>query len=216
MQSSKYELYIFDMDGTLLDTSKGILRAVRYTIECFHKQMPEDEVLKMFIGPPLRLSFAALPDVSMDEAAEMVNVFRKRYSEQELFNASIYDGIERLCARLYNDNKKISVATNKPDNFAKKIIKYFKLDKYITIVCGSDEQGRLTKADLICKVMDLTQTVDKDKAVMIGDTIGDAEAAVNCGIDFIGVTYGFGLSYNKDDASRTKAIQMASSPWEIY
>lgn len=216
MQSSKYELYIFDMDGTLMDTSPGILRSIRHTIEHFHKRMPEDDVLKKFIGPPLRLSFAALPDVAINEVDDMVAAFRKHYSEQELFNARIYDGIQQLCECLHNNNVKIAVATNKPENFAKQLVQYFELDKNISIVCGADAQGTLTKADLIFRAMDFSQTYDKSKAVMVGDTIGDADAAYECGLEFIGVTYGFGLSDNKDDAIRTKAIRMASSPSEIY
>lgn len=203
------------MDGTLLDTSSGILRAVRYTLEYFHKEIPDDDMLKKFIGPPLRLSFASLPDVAINEADEMVIVFRKQYSEYELFNARLYAGIEKLCEHLYANNVKIAVATNKPEKFAKKLIEHFKLAKYITIVCGANEQETLTKADLIYRIMEHFQIEDKSKVVMVGDTIGDADAAYECCVDFIGVTYGFGLSNKKEDIIRSKAIQMASTPLDI-
>lgn len=213
MQNSKYELYIFDMDGTLLDTSPGILRAVRHTIDSFHKEMPEDDVLKKFIGPPLRLSFAALPDVVMNEVDDMVVAFRKQYSEHELFNASLYDGIQQLCECLHNNSVKMAVATNKPETFAKRIVGHFKLDKYINVVCGADEQGILTKADLIYRAMEMTQTYDKRKAVMVGDTMGDAEAAYECGLDFIGVKYGFGLF---DPALCRRMVRVVEKAEEIY
>ena len=57
---------------------------------------------------------------------------------------------------------------------------------------------------------------DRNRVIMIGDTIGDADAARKCGIDFIGVTYGFGFTGDKDEYVRTNAIRMVSSPIEIY
>ena len=216
MQGCNYKLFIFDMDGTLLDTSQGILQAARHTIEVFHKVMPSDEVLRTFIGPPLRSSFGALPDVSVDEIDDMVKCFRKQYSEKELFHAVVYDGIIPLCQRLKLSDIQVAVATNKPERFAKQLVQHFHLDEYMSVVCGADEQGNLTKADLIYKVMDLTHIEDKSQAVMVGDTFGDADAAYKCGIDFIGVTYGFGLSDDKDDAIHSRAIHTASSPYEIY
>lgn len=216
MRGHNYKLFIFDMDGTLLDTSHGILQAARHTIEVFHKNMPCDEKLRTFIGPPLRSSFEGLPDVSVDEIDDMVKCFRKQYSEKELLHAAVYEGIAPLCKRLKLDDIQVAVATNKPEIFAKQLVQHFHLGEYMSVVCGADEQGNLTKADLIYKVMDLTHIEEKSQAVMVGDTFGDADAAYECGIDFIGVTYGFGLSDDKDDAIRSRAIHMASSPYEIY
>lgn len=216
MQNSNYKLFIFDMDGTLLDTSPGIVQAVRYTLDVYNKKIPNDTVLKTFIGPPLRVSFSALTDVVMDEVDDMVKTFRKQYSDQELFHANVYEGVYQLCECLQSNDIKIAVATNKPEKFANELVQYFNLDKYISIVCGADEQGMLTKADLIRRVIKLTQLDDKRKVVMVGDTLGDAYAALECGIDFIGVTYGFGLSGNKEELVQTKYVLMASSPLEIY
>lgn len=215
MPSCNYKLFIFDMDGTLLDTSTGIIKSIRYTIEIFHKAMPGDDVLKKFIGPPLRESFSAMPDVLADEVDDMVTTFRKRYSEEELFNAQIYDGIFCLCQKLKDNDIKIAVATNKPEKFAKKLVKYFHLDQYINVVCGADELGTLTKADLIYKVIALEKLSNKKQAVMVGDTLGDAEAAYRCGIDFIGVRYGFGLSAEKGKICQYEAVRMADTPLGI-
>lgn len=216
MGSGNYKLFIFDMDGTILDTSQGILQAARYTIELFHKSMPEDDALKNFIGPPLRCSFATLADVLEEDVDSMVKTFRKQYSEKELFHAVVYDGFIPLCQKLKLNDVKMAVATNKPERFAKQLVQHFDLEQYIPIVCGADEQGILTKADLIFRVIDLVGIEDKSQVVMVGDTLGDADAAGKCGIDFIGVTYGFGFTGDKDEYVRTNAIRMVSSPIEIY
>lgn len=192
MAAKKYDLYIFDLDGTLIDSSPGILNTVRYTLKMFNKEIPTVEVLNSFIGPPLKKSFESLPDVDVNEAEEMVRAFRQEYKKEEILNANIYDGIVSLCQKLQNDGIKMAIATNKPEQFAQKLVKHFNLDGFIPVVCGADMEGLLKKGDLIKKAMDLSGVTDNKKVVMVGDTPGDATAAEECGVDFIGVSYGFG------------------------
>jgi len=192
MVGKKYELYIFDLDGTLIDSSPGILNTVRYTLNLFNKEIPDVDVLNAFIGPPLKTSFERLSDVTEQEAEEMVKAFRQEYKQGEILNANLYDGVVSLCQRLQDDDIKMAIATNKPEQFAQKLVKHFSLDGFILVVCGADMKGTLKKADLIRKAMDLSKVTDKKKVVMVGDTSGDATAAEDCGVDFIGVTYGFG------------------------
>ena len=51
---NKYDLAVFDLDGTLLDTRGGVLSAVKYTIKEFGYEMPDEDTLRTFIGPPVR------------------------------------------------------------------------------------------------------------------------------------------------------------------
>ena len=192
MAEKKYDLYIFDLDGTLIDSSPGILNTVRYTLKLFNKTIPDIDTITSFIGPPLKQSFALHPEVSEKEAEKMVVAFRQEYKKGEILNANLYDGIVPLCQRLQDDGIKMAIATNKPEQFAKKLVKHFHLDGYIPVVCGADMEGKLKKADLIKKAMELSGIADVEKVVMVGDTSGDAMAAEECGVDFIGVAYGFG------------------------
>lgn len=212
MAAAKYSLYIFDLDGTLIDSSPGILNTIRYTLNLFNKEIPEDDVLKAFVGPPLKRSFESLSDINADEAEEMVKAFRQKYKKGEILNANLYNGILSLCQKLQDDGIKMAIATNKPEQFAKKLVKHFHLDGFIPVVCGADMEGLLKKADLIKKAMDLSGVTDKKKVVMVGDTSGDAIAAEECGVDFIGVSYGFG-----DWKSATYTmVKLAELPMEIY
>ena len=54
---NKYEYAIFDLDGTILDTSEGIILAISKTIKEYKKQIPEQKILESFIGPPIQNSF---------------------------------------------------------------------------------------------------------------------------------------------------------------
>lgn len=213
MAEKKYALYIFDLDGTLIDSSPGILNTVRYTLKIFNKQIPTVEVLNLFIGPPLKKSFELLSDVNANEAEEMVKAFRQEYKKGEILNAALYDGVVSLCQRLQDDGIKMAIATNKPEQFAKKLVKHFHLDGFIPVVCGADMEGLLKKADLIKKAMELSEITDMEQVVMVGDTSGDAIAAEECGVDFIGVSYGFGdwksVKYNN-------MVKLADEAEDIY
>lgn len=210
----KYHLFVFDLDGTLIDSSPGIINAVRHTLQQFNKSMLGEQELTSFIGPPLKKSFSLLSDVEENEAEDMVTAFRKEYREKEILNARLYDGVMTLCQRLSEGGIKMAIATNKPEEFAKRLIKHFKLDGFIPVICGADMKGSLKKADLIRKAMKLSEESDNDAVVMVGDTLGDATAAKECGIDFIGVSYGFGFRHDSE-IEYSKVLGIATTPEEI-
>lgn len=183
---------IFDLDGTLLDTSQGIIESVQYTTEKLKmKQLNENE-LRLFIGPPLKKSFIDICKCSETEAQKAVIVFRSYYQEGAVFHAKPYDGIEELCRGLCEHEIRIGVATNKPQRFAVPLIQKFGLDRYIDLVCGADEEGKHGKADLICQcISKMDGTVSE--TLFVGDTENDANGAHDAGVEFIAVTYGFGF-----------------------
>ena len=208
-----YSLYVFDLDGTLLDSSPGIINAVCDTLRLFKKAIPDNETLTSFIGPPLKKSFSLLPDVEDNEVDGMVRAFRDEYRKKEIFNAKLYDGVVPLCQRISDDRIKMSIATNKPEEFAQKLVKYFQLDRFIPVICGADAQGSLKKEDLIKKAILLSKESNIESVAMVGDTINDAEAAEKCGVDFIGVDYGFGNLKGKFIKNMVKLVE---KPDDIY
>ena len=213
MMERKYQLYVFDMDGTLLDSSPGIIKAVCHTLKAFNKDIPEYNVLKSFIGPPLKLSFSLLPDVDSAEVEKLVDTFREEYREREILNANLYEGIVPLLKKLSSDGLKIAIATNKPEIFAKRLVCHFGLEEFIPVVCGSDMKGSFNKTELIRMAMMKSKINKKEYAVMVADTINDAEAANECGVDFIGVKYGFGIF---ESEFRGSMVKMAEKPEDIY
>lgn len=210
------DLYIFDMDGTLLDTSFGILEAVKYTLNFFGKTLPDEKDLKTFIGPPLKQSFANLADVDISECEKLVIKFREIYEEKYLFKAKLYDGIFELFKRIETDEIKMAIATYKPQIFAERLVDYFNLSKFMKIVCGSDMSNTLTKKDIIQNVLDTVAVSSLSRVVYIGDSYSDAEAADACNIKFIGAAYGFEIKDSQEDRERTHAIRLINAPLELY
>ena len=84
----KYEMVIFDVDGTLLDTTEGVLNAVRYAIETAGLPKLSEDVLRTFIGPPIQDSFGKAYHIEDKQyLQELAGIFRGRYKDCELLKA---------------------------------------------------------------------------------------------------------------------------------
>lgn len=191
------KLVIFDVDGTLLDTSDGIIASVEYVLEKYHLPEVSQEILESFIGPPVQDSFQRVFGVNEEQKNEMAETFRNQYKDNDLLKAVPYEGVHTLLQNLSGSGSKLAIATFKRQDYAETIVKHFGLDRYVPVICGSDFAGRLKKKDIIAEAVLKTGIKDLSQVVMIGDTELDCEGARNQGIKFIGVTYGYG--YNKGE-----------------
>ena len=205
---------IFDLDGTLLDTSRGILESVRYTVNTLGLKPLSEEEATAFIGPPLRQSFVRICGCTDEEAQKATRIFRSYYQNGAVFHAEEYDGITELCKMLSESGYRLGVATNKPQGFAEALLKEFKLFQYFDSVCGADENGRLSKSDLICLCM-AGMKANAEETVLVGDTDNDAAGAESAGVDFIAVTYGFGFR-NAEDLADVQCIGTTNTPLQVY
>ena len=188
----KYDLVIFDVDGTLLDTSEGVLSSVKYTIERFGFDMPDDKQLRTFIGPPIQRSFANTFGLSGDIIQEMTAVYRDRYKGDDLIKAVPYEGIYECFDSLESNGIKTAIATYKRDDYAQRIMKHFHFDDHTKIIHGADDKNKLSKSDII-EICINESGIPKEKVLMVGDTDNDAIGAEGIGVDFIAVTFGFGF-----------------------
>lgn len=209
----KFRNVIFDLDGTLLDTSAGIIESVLYTVGKMNLKPLSEPELRSFIGPPLRRSFKEICGCAEDEASEAVRVFRAFYQAGAVLHASPYDGMEKLCRTLSEAGVRTGAATNKPERFASALIVNFGLDRYIHPVFGADENGTFSKADLVRMCMEEMGGTPSD-TVLIGDTDNDAAGAEEAGVPFIAVTYGFGYRCAAD-VSGHPCVGAADSPMDI-
>lgn len=195
-----YSCVIFDLDGTLMDTSRGIIQATDFIIEKFQLPIISEDVKRSFIGPPIQKSIQLCYGIEQEQAWEIATVWRDAYKDKFLFEAYPYDGIYELLKILRKKKIKVCVATNKREDYAMRLLDYFSFTPWLDFIVGSDFAGKLSKTDMIQLCMKKTKMVDPAQCLMIGDTNGDMVAAQKCGIDFIGVTYGFG--FKDEEASK--------------
>ena len=201
----KYNVVIFDIDGTILDTTSGILNAIDYTIKkCNLNDLDYDDKL-FFIGPPIQDSFKKTYNLTEDETKKIAEVFRNRYKSHDLYKAKPYDGILALLKELKEKGIKIGIATYKREDYTLDLMNYFGINKYCDSIHGSDFEGKLSKNDIIKKVLDEIK-IEEKKAVMIGDCETDYLGAKANEIDFIGVTYGFGFSNNEQNKTLARNV----------
>ena len=180
----------FDLDGTLTDSGPGIINCAQLALAHFGIQVPDRDQLRVFVGPPLRQSFArfGVPPASLDEA---IARFRARYVPIGKFENTPYPGIAGLLDRLQGAGYRLFVAPSKPQVTAQEVLEHFQLARYFERVCGASlDAGRETKEDVISYL--LAQIGDPGQVVMVGDTAFDVLGAKVHGIPTIGVTWGYG------------------------
>jgi phosphoglycolate phosphatase len=190
---NNFEYILFDLDGTLTDSGEGITKSVQYALEYFDIIVDDLKELNRFIGPPLKDSFKKFYNFD-DEKAELgMKKYRERYADTGIYENSLYDGIIELLEALKKNNKKIILATSKPEVYAKQILKYFKIDSYFNFVAGADfEETRVNKGDVIKYALEGAEISDLSKVIMIGDREHDVIGAKENNIKVIGVLYGYG------------------------
>lgn len=209
-----YSTVIFDLDGTILDTSKGIMSCVSYTANKMGASQLTIAQQKSFIGPPLIDSFIRECGFTYNKAREAVALYRKRYKEKGLYEAKHYNQMKELLILLKKKKYTIAVATLKRDDLACEIIKHFGLLEFFDSIKGIDYKDKLSKADIISMCLGEIGQDDLSKTVMIGDSVYDAIGAKEIGIDFIAVTYGYGFK-SKESAEEVDNIFVAENIGEI-
>ncbi len=194
---------LFDLDGTLTDSSEGITKSVQHALNKLGIKENDQAMLRRFIGPPLDESFEKFYGLDKETALKAVDYYRERYSDTGIYENVLFDGIDKLLAALKNDGYIVALATCKPEIYVPRILKHFNIDGYFDAEVGSELEGgeRRHKNQVIDEVFvrlseaGLTGTDDiimaKSKAIMIGDRKDDILGAKASGIESMGVRYGF-------------------------
>lgn len=190
---SRYSTILFDLDGTLLATKRGVIASVAKTFDELSYKLPPDNKLDGFMGPPLDLCFIDVCGLTPEQAETAIKTYRRIYEESGLFDADVYEGIPQLLCELKAKGYKLGVATSKYLRFALDVLKHFGLYDYFDAVCGEPaNNSKWTKKDSILSCIAQIDSAAVNNTVLIGDRKFDAVGAKEAGIDSIGVLYGYG------------------------
>ncbi len=208
------KLVIFDLDGTLLDTSEGIMHCYDSTGTALGLIRNELSYRKIVIGGPLSDGFNTLYKIPNKETLNTaIELYRKLYKESGIKMFSAYDGIEQLLKSLKDNGIYTATATLKLESFAREMLKSAGIAQYFDLIKGFNGDESCTKAYILNQVVN-ELGISKSDAVLIGDSKYDAVGAQSEGIDFIGVSYGFGIKEGGDNDA-FKSIYIAKSPQDI-
>ena len=203
---------LFYLDGTLVDTSAGIIKGIENVEKILNLTPKPYDLKKSFIGPPLFDSFIKYYNLKDSDAKEAVHLFRNYYSEKGKYECELYPGIYELLFKLKSNKIHTYVATSKPTVFAIDIISHFGMMNLFSDVVGSNlDNSRSKKNEIISYILDKYAS-RKEDTIMIGDKQQDIEGARLAGINSIGVTYGFG---SLDEIIGSDPFMTASSVDEI-
>ena len=189
----KYKVILFDLDGTLTDPARGLVEGFVYALKKMGVDYGERSALRRFIGPPLYDEWKNTYGFTDEETVRAIDVFREYYDIYGWWDNDPYEGIHDALSSLKEKGKILAVATSKPENTARRVVKLFGLDKYFDYVGGAlSGSDRDKKSDVIKYVLDSLGSPDLSDCVMIGDRKYDAIGAEEAGLDSIGVLWGHG------------------------
>ena len=204
---TQYDLVIFDLDGTLLDTSPGIFGSVRYAEQTLSLNPITDEELREFVGPPPKDMYKKKYNLSDEDAMKATSAHREYGIEKAIYEAKKYDGLEEVLRELKDRNIKLAVATLKKQKIAEIVLDNFDIKNYFDAIVGMNDEETLTKKMTIEKAIEMTEA---SKALMVGDSEYDYQGAVEANVDFVGVLYGFGF-----DGKSNYQFQTVGRPTDI-
>jgi phosphoglycolate phosphatase len=194
----KYSNIIFDFDGTLVDSRRGVLNSFRYSLEKFGLSLGDQEDSVKFIGPPLKSVFIDFYSMGEQDAVKAVEYYREYYGERGVYETDLFRGIKELLMELKGDGREMFIATTKAAFYMEIIVRNLEIGSFFAKRVGSNLDGSLSrKSELIRHALDGHH---KGESVMIGDRKFDIEGARENGIDSIAVTYGYGSPDELRDA----------------
>jgi len=206
-----YDVILFDLDGTLTDSSPGIINSIIHALKKYNIEVKDKTQLRKFLGPPLHESFAEFYGFDAEKAMEAVSFYREYFSTKGLLENDVYDEITDMLCELADKGKRLILATSKPQPFTDRIMQHFDLAKYFECIAGSNMDGtRSKKAEVIAYALNKCNITDKSKAVMIGDREHDIIGASAVGIDSIGVEYGYGDYAELNNAGASYIVKTVS------
>lgn len=203
-----YEAIIFDLDGTILNSSDEIMLCLGEAFERENLKIDKSKLNHNIIGPALnKMVRLVLPELSEDYAQKVVDNYNKIYDSEKYACSELYGGMLELLVELKNSNKRLFMATNKFDFSTHRLIKKFKLSFFEDVYTIDKYKGKiLSKKDMIREIIE-KYNLERAKTIMIGDALGDVLAAKENGIASIGALWGYGDNKQPIIDNATYAIE---------
>ncbi len=190
----KYTHVLFDLDGTVVDSSEGIVRGVQCGLEALGITETDTEFIRArFIGPPLIESFMEYYRLTEEQGWEAIRAYRVYYRSEGVLKYRVYEGVPALVRTLHEQGIKVWLATSKPYEFAYRILEDAGLLPYFDFVSGASfDASRNTKDKVIKYALRENGIEDTSRFLMVGDRFHDVLGATAFGIETVGILYGFG------------------------
>jgi HAD superfamily hydrolase (TIGR01509 family) len=165
---------IFDLDGTLVDTSQGVVEAVNYSLKQMGQLEQEPEVIKRFIGYPLEQMYPHFTNAHLEKLCEH---FQTKANVTVVPSAIALPGVEEVLHELRRRQYRMAIATTKIRRNIEGILQKFGWEQIFMTVAGSDEVGKAKPDPSIFRLTLERLKADPSETMAIGDTVNDVLAA---------------------------------------
>lgn len=192
MEKLDTDLIIFDLDGTLIDSSVDIAWAANRTLGVFGYRERDLPAIKEHIGWGVKpLLEKLMPEEGPDKIAEAREKFLEFYGSHLLVDTSLYPGVEDTLRYFRALDKKMAIITNKPLGLTRRILEELNIAGHFKMVLGGDSlPNKKPHPEPVEKTLNLLDA-RPEKTVIVGDSPVDCEAGRAAGTNTIGVSYGF-------------------------
>ena len=185
-----YNTYLFDMDGTLLDTLADLTAAVNHTLEQYgYPRRTIEQVRKGLGNGAVKLMAAMLPQGEETPGfADIMRDYRAWYQAHACVETCPYPGVPEMLERLRQRGCKVAIVSNKPHGAACELAERF--FPGVPTFGESPETPRKPAPDMVFHAL-TALGAGKEGAVYVGDSEVDVQTARNAGLPVIGVAWGF-------------------------
>jgi len=186
-------LIIFDLDGTLIDSSKDLAIAMNQTREHFGMQPLDPALIYSYVGNgvPALVRRALGGEASGEMVEEALKFFLEFYGQHAIDHTRSYPGVAEAIRELSGAQNKLAILTNKPVRISLDIIGALNLQRYFFRVCGGDSFASKKPDPVgILALMDEAGAT-RQQTLLVGDSGVDIRTARNAGIRSCGVSWGF-------------------------
>ncbi len=195
---TRAKIILFDLDGTLIDSTEAILESFEKAYEAFGEEVPSAESIKSFIGLPLEVMFVNL-GVAESEAMAYVKVYKEHYktihTEKTVLLPHVREALE-----LAENHGRLGVVTTKTSEYSRILLEHFDIMKHFDILIGrEDVTNPKPDPEPVERAMNALGYHYGKVTYMIGDTIADMVAAEKADIASIGVLCGYGRKEDLDE-----------------
>ena len=188
-----YSTYIFDLDGTLLDTLQDLATSVNYALQTHNMPVHSVDAIRGFVGNGVRLLIErAVPDGAQNPQFEAAfATFRQHYMQHSLDTTCPYPGIPEMLHQLKQRGCRLAVVSNKMMAATQELVRHFFPE--VEVAIGEHEAEGIRKKpapDTVYQALRQLE-VGKEQAVYVGDSDVDLQTARNSGLPCISVLWGF-------------------------
>jgi phosphoglycolate phosphatase len=193
--------FIFDFDGTIIDSSEDVLKCVKKALEESDVKFDESLITPDIIGPPLEGIIQILVEEKEKENEDLINhissKFRDFYENNQNDKTSMYEGVFGWLTDLKKEEKRLFIATNKPKLSVFRYMENFNLNMFEAVyTIDKDDEKLMSKPQMIEEIIK-KYNLKQDETIMIGDAPSDINAAHKNSIKGIGALWGYGSKKEK-------------------